>query len=100
MEVDLQYACTRIAPRQPLRLTDAKDAAVMVIWGQVWITQEGDSEDHIVRTGETKRLDRNGLTLIQALEDAAVSIMRTGTDGPVHRASSYDLFTGSPIPYY
>jgi ferric-dicitrate binding protein FerR (iron transport regulator) len=52
-----------------LQVHDGKGVCVDVAQGQVWITQEGDVRDLVLRAGESWRIDRDGLTLIQALVD-------------------------------
>lgn len=40
--------------------------------GIVWITQPGDSEDHIIRANETLNITKAGLVLVQALPEAII----------------------------
>ncbi len=49
---------------------DAKGALLRVTRGIVWITQESDPEDTVLRTGDNWVLERDGLTVIQAHVDA------------------------------
>jgi len=100
MKVDLQSASTRSTPAIPLPLSDAQGVAVMVMWGKVWLTQEGDIEDHVLHAGDTKRVDRNGLTLMQALDEAAVSILRESETESPKRVASGDSQRTPPVPYY
>jgi hypothetical protein len=44
--------------------------------GTVWVTQDGDLRDIILRAGEAFTLDRNGPALVQAFEQGAISITR------------------------
>jgi len=49
---------------------DAKGALVRVTRGTIWITQESDPDDTVLRIGDNWVLERDGLTVIQAHEDA------------------------------
>jgi len=51
-----------------LPLTDARGTRVCSLRGTLWITQEGDSEDHIVGSGEDFTVNRDGVTLVTAVE--------------------------------
>jgi hypothetical protein len=42
--------------------------------GFVWLTQEGDLRDHILRGGTEITIDRKGLVLIESLGDALLSV--------------------------
>lgn len=54
--------------------------------GIVWVTQEGDPRDIILRAGESFAIDRSGPTLVQAFEPGAISIThaaaQSGTNLP------------------
>ena len=49
---------------------DAKGALLRVTRGIVWITQESDPEDTVLRAGDNWVVERDGLTVIQAHVDA------------------------------
>lgn len=50
-----------------------------VIAGEVWVTQAGDHEDHIVAAGERLALSLTGRIVIQATQDA---VLRIDSPGP------------------
>jgi len=60
-----------------------------VLHGRVWLTREGDLDDHVVATGESLRIAPNGSALIEAWddEDPALVAWRPGT--LVDRLSAY-----------
>jgi len=59
---------------QHLRVRDAQGWRVQAINGTVWITQEGDSRDIVLRHGQSFVLDRNGTALLSALDDADLAL--------------------------
>ncbi len=61
-----------LRPNRLLRLRDGRDVVVGVDTGTVWLTQDGDLRDIILRAGESFRVDRDGTVLLQALDNAAV----------------------------
>ena len=48
------------------RIEDGRGILVYVWEGELWITQEGDKRDYIVRGGEWFRVDRDGSALLHA----------------------------------
>lgn len=57
-----------------LSLTDAVGALVTVRTGSVWITQEFDTTDYVVRPGERFRISRTGRTVLQSFGEVEVSV--------------------------
>lgn len=54
-------------PGELLRLRNAAGRHLSVVRGTVWITQAGDSCDHVIRAGEHFCFDRGGLALVWPL---------------------------------
>jgi len=50
----------------PLRLSDARGAALRVLRGRVWITQEGSPDDVFLEAGATHRFTRDGTAIVSA----------------------------------
>ncbi|WP_224362804.1 EamA family transporter [Hyalangium versicolor] len=50
--------------------------------GQVWLTREGDATDHILRAGESLRMEKPGLVVVQALRPAHFELSRDTEPGP------------------
>jgi len=48
-------------------------------WGTFLVTQEGDSEDHVLGPGDEVRTTRRGLVVVWALSDGSLSV---GPAGP------------------
>jgi hypothetical protein len=55
-----------LQPHEVLHIHDGAGLAVKCVRGVLWITQSNDTDDIVVRTGETFVLDRNGLALVSA----------------------------------
>ena len=87
MNNDIHDAILRLGGSRNLTLNAGSGACVHVHWGQVWITRQGDSKDHIVGSGESLAIGRSGATVLTAINDAGVSVMErcntvTGPDTP------------------
>jgi Protein of unknown function (DUF2917) len=61
-----------------LRIADGAGFEVKCLRGNLWITQHGDLEDRIIGRGESFVLDRPGLSLVTALGDPALLVVRPG----------------------
>ena len=59
---------------QHITLRDAVGTIARTIYGSVWITEEGNSQDILLRTGERFTIDRPGLTVITALARTRVCL--------------------------
>jgi hypothetical protein len=74
MQADIKLnsvpSAIRLERDQHLRLNDARGWQVKSVNGTVWITQEGDSRDIVIKKGQSFVLDRDGTTLLSALNDA------------------------------
>jgi hypothetical protein len=70
---------------------------VFVEDGSAWLTQENDGRDIVVAAGEWFHLDRDGLTIIEGLPTAMVTLT-TGKDRSVPEVSlagSYTIATST-----
>lgn len=56
------------------RVVDGKGAIVSVWDGALWITQEGDRRDYYVGAGDSFELDRDGVAVIYAMQQAVVTL--------------------------
>jgi hypothetical protein len=75
MNIELGTSTLKLAPEGMLRLRDAKGSRLLCENGILWITQEGRSEDVILRKGESLRLRHNGLTLAMALRPSELRVV-------------------------
>ena len=56
-------------------LPDARGTTVRVTRGTVWLTQEHDTQDIVLRTGDVWTIERQGLTLVEAQGNVLVCIV-------------------------
>src|SRR3954465_12182163 len=56
----------RLEERQVFDIHNGVGLSVRCVSGAVWITQDGDRDDRIIKPGQTFVLDRKGLTLVSA----------------------------------
>jgi hypothetical protein len=61
-------------PSRGISLTDAAGAEVEVLTGQVWLTMDGDRRDIVLPSGGVHTIERDGLTLVNAIEPSLVRV--------------------------
>ncbi|HET7729883.1 MAG TPA: DUF2917 domain-containing protein [Usitatibacter sp.] len=74
MTLTLERPLIALEAGQLLTLDDAAGTRIVSRLGTVWITEEGDPEDHIVGPGETRLIGRGGRTLLQAMQPAWIAL--------------------------
>lgn len=97
---------------QSLALPDIQGTAFMVTRGTLWITQENDTQDVVLRAGDLWMVERDGLTIIEAQNDASMQAVgptferatRTRADW-LHwlrdkAGAFFDVPLRRPLPYY
>jgi hypothetical protein len=67
-----------------LRIDDGPGLLVYVREGELWLTEEGSREDHLLRDGQWFRIERGGAALAHALRRSAVSLSHA-TPSPARR---------------
>ncbi|HEU0204117.1 MAG TPA: DUF2917 domain-containing protein [Burkholderiaceae bacterium] len=65
---------TTVAKGCALRIEDAKGFEIKVVSGCLWITQQNDTADYVLKPYETFRVSRNGTTLVHAMKVASLRI--------------------------
>jgi hypothetical protein len=76
-----------LAPRETVTLPDVRGATLRLTRGTVWITQENDTQDIVLRTGDSWTVERDGLTIVEAQDQVSLCVVG-------RRMAS--LFTGQP----
>ncbi|HXC38029.1 MAG TPA: DUF2917 domain-containing protein [Burkholderiales bacterium] len=73
MKLEIASGALRLARGQTLKLRDSMGATLCAREGTVWITEENSRKDVVLENGACFRIDKPGLTLVQAFADASVS---------------------------
>ena len=74
MQIGLTQANIALERYHALSMTDAAGALVEVRTGQVWLTMDGDARDIFLAPGDSHAIQRDGLTLISAMEPSVVRV--------------------------
>ena len=74
MKLELASGSLRLARGQTLKIQDAVGSTICAREGTVWITEENSRKDVVLEPGYCFRVDRPGLTIVQAFADASVSL--------------------------
>lgn len=74
MNIKAQQALLALTRGNTLVLDDAAGTLVRCLRGDVWITQDRDTADHVLKPGESFRVERAGTTVIQAMSPARVCL--------------------------
>jgi hypothetical protein len=69
MKIDLQRG-------KLLRILGGAGSTVTAHAGSVWITEEASTRDVVLRPGQSLKLQRPGLALVEAISDAAIFFAR------------------------
>ena len=74
MRIELQSGAVQLGPDQTLKLRDGVGATVCAVAGTVWITEENQPRDIVLKPGACYRLRERGIALVNSLGgNAAVS---------------------------
>ena len=68
---------------------DARRLSILCTAGALWITQDQDLNDHIVKSGQVFTIDRKGQITLQALQDAQFNFIPWGRRRMKWQISSY-----------
>ena len=74
MKIEFGPAELDLVKNHPLRLQDARGLLITCTSGIVWITVNGEADDIFLSTGEAHTLQRNGLALVESIEQGKVRI--------------------------
>ena len=72
MQIELQTGGVRLARGQMLKVRDAAGSTVCAVEGSVWITEENEPHDIVLKPSDCYRLRQPGLALVQPVNGAAV----------------------------
>jgi hypothetical protein len=74
MTLNLDRPMIALEAGQLLTLDDAAGTRIVARLGTLWVTEEGNHEDHILSPGEALLIGRDGRTLLQAMQHAWVAL--------------------------
>lgn len=74
MKLEITSGALQLSRGQTLKLKDSVGSTICAREGTVWITEEDSRKDVVLEPGNCFRIDRPGLTLVQAFADASVSL--------------------------
>ena len=64
-----------LASGELVKLDGARGTTLRVTRGTLWLTQEHDTRDFVLTTGDVYTIDRGGLTLVEAQSSASVCVL-------------------------
>jgi hypothetical protein len=76
VEATLAEGSIALHKEQHLHMRDASGWTIKAMSGTVWITQESDSRDIVLKAGESFMLDRPGSALVAPLGEAKLCFKR------------------------
>lgn len=76
MKIDLDEITIQLTKGNLISLPAAERSTVAVLWGSVWITQDGILRDYELSTGESFTIRGDGKILISAFENSALTILQ------------------------
>jgi hypothetical protein len=94
MYIELNQDRLCLKANQIVKVRDGLGHSIVCERGTVWLTQDGDPRDVILRAGEAYTLDRPGPALLQALAPGAISIVQA--EGHT-RTAGLAAFLKSPV---
>ena len=71
MRIELRTGAVKLAANQTLRVVDGAGSTVCAVEGSVWITEENQPRDIVLKPGACYRLRERGLALVNALGGTA-----------------------------
>ena len=74
-----------LAARESVSLPDMRGTTLRITRGSVWITQENDTKDIVLRAGDNWVVEKNGLTILEAQEDTTFCALGRRLDAGCRR---------------
>ena len=74
MKLDVNDPVLALAQGEVLTLDDVEGLHIQARAGTVWVTEEDDAHDYIIRAGDDLVVARPGRTVVQALAPAWISL--------------------------
>ena len=71
MRIELRSGNVQLGPNQTLKVVDGAGSTVCALEGQVWITEENQPRDIVLKPGACYRLRERGIALVNSLGGSA-----------------------------
>lgn len=71
MQLNLHQALVPLTSPVPLRLQSARGTRVRSLAGTLWVTVDGEHEDHVLERGESWTVDSDAAVLVSPLQGTA-----------------------------
>ncbi|MEO8005040.1 MAG: DUF2917 domain-containing protein [Betaproteobacteria bacterium] len=75
MQIDISSSTLTLSPSSVLAVQEGAGTRVLCRTGCLWVTQEGEVKDSVVRAGEVLTIHRPGRTVISALETSTLLLL-------------------------
>jgi hypothetical protein len=98
--------------REAVTLSDVRGSTLRVTRGTLWLTQENDTHDVILRAGDNWVVEKQGATVVEAQDDVVLCVVGRHVE-PTQAAANDESFvdwrdwvdrltslSGRPTPYY
>ena len=102
-----------LAPREAITLNDVRGSTLRITRGTLWLTQENDPSDVILRGGDNWVVERQGATVLEAQDHTVLWVVGRDVDGVpaaanqpsfddwrAHLTRLFPLTPRQPLPYY
>jgi hypothetical protein len=83
-----------------LRIEDGRDMLIHVWEGEVWLTEERERKDRILRQGEWHRLERQGAAIGYALERSVLTLTAPEPEQYARRIALTRAGASEPVELY
>ena len=83
-----------------LRIEDGRDILIYVWEGEIWLTEEREGKDRILKAGEWHRLERQGAAIGYALERSLVTLTAPEPSQYARRIVLIKAGSDTPVELY
>jgi hypothetical protein len=83
-----------------LRIEDGRDILIYVWEGEIWLTEEGERRDRMLRAGEWHRLERRGAAIGYALRRSVLTLTAPQPEYYAGRIVLVKAGTAAPLELY
>ncbi|HUL68103.1 MAG TPA: DUF2917 domain-containing protein [Burkholderiaceae bacterium] len=74
MNIQLHQARLQLERSGHVEVIDGRGTSMQCLFGSVWVTQDGDPRDIVLGAGDSFTLDRDGLAIVYATDEAGLTI--------------------------